>query len=641
MFTNIGFLRQSGGSRFNHYGRLPKDSSGNSLSPPRKIRKRTSSDPQYVRENYSKTVSRRDPDYSVFRSSLGNSQSQRLTNLKLGQELPSRYFSIAPVAGNSSNIRNIAPYRPPLLNAHKTNCIFNVYGVETIAGSAGGVGAKRFLGMGFLVTRNLGLTAYVTLPSEGYASRAAICFLDSPQAFYRCNPADFFFAHKDLKFTIFAIERRDARDRRLPLPLHSYFTLRGGDPVVIFYTSVETKTVLLLEDHMFSYVTGHDLPQGLPVFDYLWDLQGVLHTTTSYKVNQATRVDVIYNFMLSVRHMVSHPELDMMLETNSYEPPDQAPIAIPAERKQQYLYWFEWFTRNIYKYEVSTERWTRSEPTNMRELDSMNIWYFLWNSRICYLPNGNVAIVGGVSDQRGTIKNEALIYRSNDNTIHKLPNMIEAREACAVVSTDKRLYALGGKYPMSTCEMFAFEGYSWSVLAPMKYGRYDHCACVVPNDKHIYVAGGMPAELVGKCVERYDTEFNSWEVLELSLPDAYVHHGIVPLSTKKIAILGGKHTKRVSVLEITQTQVDRHFVPRLSQPSHKLLEAPSLPDLLETIFPPVISEETDSIILMCGREGYSHLRAHTYPLRGFSNLYNSISLPKPGVSRSANSSYLE
>lgn len=339
--------------------------------------------------------------------------------------------------------------------------------------------------------------------------------------------------------------------------------------------------------------------------------------------------------------MVSHSQLDLMLETNSYEVPEPVVAAVPVEIKAQYMYWFEWFTRNIYKYEISTERWSRSEPVNIRELNSMNVWYFLWNSRICYLPNGNIAIIGGVSDQRGSIKNDALIYRIKDNTIHKLPSMTEAREACAVVSSDKRLYVLGGKYPMNTCEMFAFEGYTWSEIAPMRYGRYDHCGCMASGDRKIYVAGGMPAEVVGKTMEKYDIELNTWEALDITLPDVYVHHVILPLSSKRIAILGGKHTKRVSVLEVTQVQIDRHFVPRASQSLYRVLEAPSLPDILETVFPAVLSQTEDCVILMCGRQGYSHLRAHTYPLGHFTNLYNSKVLSTPKVTLSANTSYIE
>lgn len=629
MFTNIGFLRKSGGSRFDKPGNASKSSL--TQSPKQTFRGGDS----LITESLSKAIKGNHPFSTSFKSSLGDSPPIR-GDFRLSKDVPKYYF------GSTENQRGQLPNsyssvnptlrRPPVLNLHKTNCIFNIYMTD------GSGASKRFAGMGFLASASLAVTTNMIFPSEIHASRSVASFLDAPNVFYRFDPQKFFFTHKDLRFSIVAVIRGDVMEQKLPLPLHQHFTLRENDPIVFYYNRVETKNVLLLEGDMFCYTAGQELPQGLPVFDYAWELQGIHHTSTSsYRINQATRVDSIFSFLLTVRHMLSHPELDMMLESEPYEVMQHARLPVPVDKRSIFVYWFEWYTRNVYKYDVILDRWNRMVPHNMRELDGQGVWYFNWNCRLCYLHNGNVAIVGGISDSRGTIKSDALIYRPSDNTVHKLPNMLEAREACAIVATEKWLYATGGRYPMSTCEVFAFEGFHWSAIAPMTHGRYDHCAAILPGDHFVYVSGGMPAEVVGRSMERYDINRDCWELITIALPEAFVHHALVPLTHKRVAVMGGKFTKRVFVLEISQTQIDSHYVPRYHLPEsdiYRLMEAPGCPEMMETVFPPILDENSDQIVLMTGRDGYAHLHSMTYSLRSFGNLYNPPSINRMRVSRS-------
>jgi hypothetical protein len=77
----------------------------------------------------------------------------------------------------------------------------------------------------------------------------------------------------------------------------------------------------------------------MPVFNYSWELQGLHHTSTKgYHINQATRVDAIFNFLLRTRHILIHPEIDMMLEAEAYEVDQQADL--PKLAKSIYIYWF-------------------------------------------------------------------------------------------------------------------------------------------------------------------------------------------------------------------------------------------------------------------------------------------------------------
>mmetsp|Transcript_32834 Transcript_32834/g.32527 ORF Transcript_32834/g.32527 Transcript_32834/m.32527 type:complete len:80 (-) Transcript_32834:92-331(-) len=78
---------------------------------------------------------------------------------------------------------------------------------------------------------------------------------------------------------------------------------------------------------------------------------------------------------------------------------------------------------------------------------------------MAYTPTGNCVILGGVSDRKGTIKNDAYLYKPSDNTLHKLPGMLEARESPAIVCLEQYVFVIGGRAGLSTCERFSFDTY--------------------------------------------------------------------------------------------------------------------------------------------------------------------------------------
>ena len=131
-----------------------------------------------------------------------------------------------------------------------------------------------------------------------------------------------------------------------------------------------------------------------------------------------------------------------MLEAEAYEVEQQGKLAKHPEGI--YVYWFQWFTRNIYRYNTELEIWNRLDPENAAELEGHSNWFFLWNSRIVYTYSGNVVIVGGMYDTKGAVSNEVWLYRASDNTLHKLPHMMTKRQAPAVVSHYNHVYVMGG-----------------------------------------------------------------------------------------------------------------------------------------------------------------------------------------------------
>jgi hypothetical protein len=62
------------------------------------------------------------------------------------------------------------------------------------------------------------------------------------------------------------------------------------------------------------------------------------------------------------------------------------------------MYYVIWYGHEIWRYEVDTEEWSRVLIRNKEDLMRENIdWCFNWDSRICYMPNGSLMIMGGVS----------------------------------------------------------------------------------------------------------------------------------------------------------------------------------------------------------------------------------------------------
>lgn len=173
----------------------------------------------------------------------------------------------------------------------------------------------------------------------------------------------------------------------------------------------------------------------------------------------------------------------------------------------------------------------------------------------------------------------------------------------------------------------------------MVQGRYGHSACSLQSERFIYAIGGCPIEVSGKSIERYLIEQDTWEIIALALPEPLTLFGIVPVSQNKIAILGGKYSKRAFVIEITELYIDNHYNPRYMLPESdvfRLHEVPSFTTSVETVFPVVIDESRDVLLIMSGNDGYAHLNLVTYPYKHFLTLNNPVQpyLQKNLMSRS-------
>lgn len=72
---------------------------------------------------------------------------------------------------------------------------------------------KTRAGYGFLITPNLAITTHQILPSQDYAARSVLFFLDTPQTFFRFYPTSAFYTVRDLNFTVVAVQMPPSEEK--------------------------------------------------------------------------------------------------------------------------------------------------------------------------------------------------------------------------------------------------------------------------------------------------------------------------------------------------------------------------------------------------------------------------------------------
>jgi hypothetical protein len=514
-----------------------------------------------------------------------------------------------------------SPQRAVLLRAPDkdkaaTESIFVVYS------SLGLKSFKRYVGAGFLLTHELAITTKDVIPTEHHASKAYFSFLDEPDVLHQFDPRRFFLTNHELNFSIIALFlTRGEEMPRSPLPIHPYFTLKATDSLAVFFQQVESRNVTAVTTDSFSYPSIQKLPPGLPVFSYEWQLQG-LHRTQGdgYMLNQATRIDSIYKYLFSIKHLLRNRELELMVQGDDFEDlnvrnPVQKDTAMAMN-----MYWFQWYSTIIFRYNLELEIWTKVKPIVQFGLSDQVNWYFHWNSRTCLTPSGSLLILGGVGDNRGTISDLALEYRPVDNTLNKLAHMLSPREALACICSDRFAYALGGRHQNYTCERVSLDTRKWEQIAPMVSGRYSHCACLLERGKYIYVVGGLPAEEVGSSIERYFTPHNTWEKLPILVPAPMVNFTLLSLNSRKLAMMGGKYTTRVFILENSEYEEHKYYSNDYvlkDTEAFRIYESTPFTEAIETLVPPFIDEQSETVKLMNGRDGFAHLKVTSYKIADF------------------------
>ncbi|OMJ84308.1 hypothetical protein SteCoe_14592 [Stentor coeruleus] len=516
--------------------------------------------------------------------------------------------------------------------------IFEIYGSGYSYSTKIGYGSS--MGIGFLISNTLAITSNTVIPHQDIGSKCFARFADNIYETHNFDANIFFYTNPDLNFTIIGfVANIGSKMPRMPLEIREDFVLKEGENVVYLDSGPNGKTVVGVEDETFSYAERVHIQSGMPIFTSDWHLQGLHHSyNSSYNLNQATRIDSIANTLFKSQEQFSHPDLDLLLTNyeSRYQNPNQ------NLQESQYIYFIEWYNRNIYTYNIELEKWGKLKISNLDDFlkNEQNNWNFNWGSRIVYLSN-KIFILGGVSHEIYSAKSD--VYELNIDTmeIFRKMDMNERREGLAAVYKQDYIYVMGGRYSYNTCERYSICEDKWEVMGQMNYGRYEHVAIIMAFEKLIFVVGGLPQENVGKIIERYDIVDDRWDVITMSLPYPVVHPGIFQVSGKKFALLGGRFCRAILIVEL----INSHLV--MSQDfvysdCIRVYQIDPLPERIETVYPVILYKKENKLCLVKFQEGdapkviFYYIKNFHKPPNTIQNYNKATNLP-PIINRPNNS----
>lgn len=161
-----------------------------------------------------------------------------------------------------------------------------------------------------------------------------------------------------------------------------------------------------------------------------------------------------------------------------------------------------------------------------RQIDKKHDSRFNLNSRAMLYINGNIVVTGGNKDSC-----IALEYNPHNETINRLPNLLQGRERHSMACIGSSIYVLGGfhRQALSNCEFF--DGKSWNKMPDLNIARQNHSS--VDHNEFIYVVGGKQQD----SIEKWDG--NSWKLLTVKLPISISKPGLASIDMNSILIVGG------------------------------------------------------------------------------------------------------
>lgn len=511
-------------------------------------------------------------------NSSRHSQSYRSFNSKLFSPSSSRSFV------------------PPSPRTVSKSSIFQIYGIgysfSNHYGNANGIG--------FMITESIALTTNSVLVDEEVASRSFGMFPNGTR--FKFEPAQFFYTNRGLNFTVVAANI----EHFACLKILDEFILTDRSKIFYYEAGLVNCEIVGLDKDLFSYSTSTDILPGTPIFTNQQVLQGVHHTKVSaYNYSIGTRIDSIVNILCSV---VIIPSEDSAIIENSLGRllKDKA-LALKVDLKHaenfgegRFLYWVEWYTKNLYKFDVVEQKWIKIKVMNIEQFltQETSQWRFNWGSRIVYLPDGSFLIIGGNGNDLGGIRGDVYQFVPEKNLLYRKKSMLDRRDGPAVIYRQNYVYVVGGRFSYTTCEKYNLKTNTWSYFSSMIHGRYEPVACLLQGDNFMYVAGGQPEESVGKTIERYSFSQDRWEGLQVVFPIPLLRCGIFPVTQTKFALLGGRHLNAVIIFEVVLEIIDGR-----TEEIFKVFEIEELPEAIETVYPVVYNIVQNKVYLTKSPDG--------------------------------------
>mmetsp|Transcript_22791 Transcript_22791/g.22530 ORF Transcript_22791/g.22530 Transcript_22791/m.22530 type:complete len:187 (-) Transcript_22791:1117-1677(-) len=162
----------------------------------------------------------------------------------------------------NSNIYDEVSIRKPV---YAIDAVFEIYGVGYACATKTGYGHP--LGMGFLITKTLAMTAHSVIPDEEVATRCFARFTDNLYEAHHFDAGRFFYTNRGLNFTIvgFMLSEESIKPR-LPLEIREAFQLKDGDGIAYLNSGTVPRIVTHIDNDVFSYTAGNYISPGMPIF---------------------------------------------------------------------------------------------------------------------------------------------------------------------------------------------------------------------------------------------------------------------------------------------------------------------------------------------------------------------------------------
>ena len=500
------------------------------------------------------------------------------------------------ITSNHYREKLLRPIPPP---KDKIRAVFAVYylgfGYDSSSRSFG-----KPNGLGFLLNENLCMTAHSVVPDEATAGASYAQFRDVEV--FKFDPKRCFVTSNNYEFTFLAFQQQSATALRYFKPIHitELFEFHHDDAAHYFpFDAYDIKKVLDIDKNSFTFASGRkeNLVPGTPVFNSKWVLQG-MYVRNSSIINIAVRMTPILAFLESTLSLKHNELLDQFLH--------QDHMAYLEKFHDRYLHYFEWHGKNVWRYDIDRGQW---DHVTLRNLDQMEtedpLWSFHWNSRLVYLPNASILLIGGRSKDTGSeVKDVWMFSPEKYNTLSRYSSMLTARESTACVYVEKFVYVMGGKPGLNSCERVSIASKKWQAIAPMYYVRHDATACTALDANYIFVFGGHPLNPTGNTIERYSVKVNEWELLTVFLPRPLARLSVFPVTNRRIAIMGGTSSHWVFVLHIEDAVENLAAGHDCSYRIEDCLT--NLREITETVYPVALCRKYNKLfILNCARSGYN------------------------------------
>lgn len=485
---------------------------------------------------------------------------------------------------------SIVPPPPDLVKS-----VFKIYSHGT-GQDAASYNPSKALGIGILINDILALTAHSVMPDPPSAIRLYARLSDGQTL--RFDPDLCFATSAQKEFTVVAF--KDFHSRTVlrflnPITLYQPFTLAGKAPVAtVPFDPHHPKELIVSEEETFTFTAdGFDLLPGTPVFNSQWSLQGMFTKVYS-------SINIAVQLIPLLWHMESNLETYNSRVLYRYLHGDHCGLLEKYHRK--FLYFITWHGNTVWKYNIATSKWSEMEIHNDQAFTKQNPnWTFHWNARVVALRSGALLLIGG--RDRETSSETRDVWKLSPNKQHTLVQsspMLHPREACAAVNSDDTfVYVMGGRTNSRSVERMSLASKYWRSCASMIYARYNAAACTGMEGHYIFVFGGV---IAGTSAERYNIATDEWELLSIKLPCDLYHLALFPVSSRKIALIGGNQTSNIFIMNIetsvTVSRASSAYEIDVKENYSLLRCMESLPSILETTYPVAFDAVNDRLYLL-------------------------------------------